>query len=186
MIARLLLKGSIDVNAQDKDRNTALHLAAFQARFRITRVLLDHGANTNARDEDGETPLHLLSQGKYHSQDSVFIAWLQLERGIDVDAQDKEHKTTLHLAAFQARLGITRVLLDHGANTSAKNKNGETLLHRMSWNEYYSQEDSVSTAWLLLECSMDIHAIDEGNNSDDVLSDGSQSCFSDTQRVKIK
>ena len=156
----------MDVHAQDKDRNTALHLAAFRGKLEITRMLLDHGANTNAKNENGDTPLHRVSLSRYYPEEvGVSITRLLLGRGVDVHAIDKYENTALHCAAFRARPGITTVLLDHGANTNAKNKDGETPLHRVSQDKDSSKHDGVSVTRLLLERGVDVHAMDKSGNT---------------------
>ncbi len=161
-IVRLLLGHSVDVHAQDKFHNIALHWAAFWGRLEIARVLLDHGANANAENDQGATPLHLVSRGKYRFQENgVGIAQLLLEHGVDVHAQDKDHDTALHSAAFWGRLEIARVLLNHGAIPDVENDQRETPLHLVSRGKYDFQENGVSIARLLLERGADMKAQDK-------------------------
>ncbi|KAN0142132.1 Ankyrin repeat-containing domain protein [Lactarius tabidus] len=165
-IARLLLERSVDVHAQDKDYDTPLHSAAFGGMLEIARVLLDHGANVNAGNKQGRTPLHQVAQGTYDSQESgVGVARLFLERGGDVHAQDKEHDTALHSAAFSGRLEIAKLLLNHGAITTAENEHGETPLHLVSRGQNVSQENGVGIVQLLLERGIDVNATDRHQNT---------------------
>jgi ankyrin repeat protein len=48
-----------DVNANDKDGYTPLHIAAQQGRDDVVKLLLAGGADVNAKDDKGETPLQL-------------------------------------------------------------------------------------------------------------------------------
>jgi ankyrin repeat protein len=115
---------------------TPLHSAAFNGRLEIAQLLLDHGANAKAENEDGETALHVVSRGEYDSQDhGVGISRLLLEHGVDVHAHNKYHNTALSLAAFNGRLEITRLLLDHGANPNVETDQGLTPLHHVSQGE---------------------------------------------------
>jgi ankyrin repeat protein len=161
-IARLLLEHGVDIHAQNKFHQTALHSAAFSGRLEITQLLLDHGANPNAENGLGLTPLHSVSAGKYDSQEhGVGIARLLLGHGADVDARAKDKFTPLHSAAFNGRLELARVLLGHGANTNAKDEWGNTPLHDVSRGEYDSLEHGVGIARLLLEHGVDVHAMDK-------------------------
>jgi ankyrin repeat protein len=81
-----------------------------------------------------------------------------LERGVDVNARTKNKFTPLHSAAFEGRLEIVRLLLDHGANANAENESSETALHVVSRGEYDSQEHGVRISRLLLEHGVDVHA----------------------------
>jgi ankyrin repeat protein len=157
-IARLLLEHCVDLDAQTKYHQTALHFAAFYGRPEITQLLLDHGANPNAEDELGSTPLQSVSGGKYDSQEyGVSVARLLLEHGADVNPRTKV-STPLHSAAFYGRLALAQVLLDHGANANAVSEWGETPLHLLSRGEYDSQEHGVNIARLLLERCVDLDA----------------------------
>jgi ankyrin len=165
-IARLLLQRGVDVHAQDKDRDTPLHSAAFGGMPEIARALLDHGANVNAENKSGRTPLHQVAQGEYDSQErGVGVSRLLLERCADVHAQDKDHDTALHLAAFNGKLEIVKLLIDHGANTTAENEHGEIPLYLASRGQYVPQENGVGIVQLLLERGVDINATDKHQNT---------------------
>jgi ankyrin repeat protein len=163
-IVRLLLEHAVNVNARDKYGWTSLHCAAFIGRAQVTRVLLDHGANAKLETEGGETALHTVSRGGFDSQEQgVSTARLLLERGVDVNAWDKNGWTSLHWAAFNGRVEVTKVLLDHGANAKLETEEGETALHIVSRGVYDSQEQGVSTALLLLERGVDVNARDKSD-----------------------
>jgi hypothetical protein len=68
-----LLEAGADPSARYRDRNTALHTAAFFGRAEAAARLLDAGADVNARNIYGETPLDSLR----HDQGTTeFIAGL--------------------------------------------------------------------------------------------------------------
>ena len=151
----------IDVNARKTDGWTPLHVASFFGRLEIVRALLDFGASTNAENIYGETPLFLVSRGEYASQDDgACIARLLLERGSDANARRKDHWTALHVSSHLARHEIMRILLDHGANPKAKNRQGKDSLNLVSRGEYGSEEDGVQVARLLLERGVDVRSSD--------------------------
>ena len=165
-IARLLLEQGVDVNAQMKDKATPLHMVAFSGNVELARVLLDLGADAHAVDELGETPLHRVSHREYDSQeDGIRIARLLLERGVDVNTPSKTNYTPLHTAAFNGRLEIAQVLLDHDASANEKDDLGETPLHKVSRGEYESQDNGVGIARLLLKHNVDVHAPNIDNNT---------------------
>jgi ankyrin repeat protein len=125
----------------------------------LTQVLLEHGANASIETKGGETALHIVSRGEYDSQEQgVGTARLLLERGVDVNARRKDSWTSLHWAAFKGRVELTQLLLDQGANAKVETERGETALHIVSRGEYDSQEQSISTARLLLEHGVDVNA----------------------------
>ena len=160
--ARLLLERGVDVNAQRIDGYTSLHCAAFRGKVEVARVLLDHGANVELETGGGETALHMVSRSEYNSQEhSLGIAWLLLEHRADVNGRTSARKykfTPLHSAAFNGRLDIAQVLLDHGADANLEAEGGETALHTLSRGEYDSQEQGAGIARLLLERGVDVNA----------------------------
>jgi ankyrin repeat protein len=56
-----LLKHDADVEAQDDDHATPLHLAARNGKHEFIQVLLNHGANVHARDKWSRTPFDVAS-----------------------------------------------------------------------------------------------------------------------------
>jgi ankyrin repeat protein len=130
-ITRSLLECGADVDAQDYDRRTALHLASYYGNLRRVKLLLNHRANVRVRNLEGETPLHQLLRGVCASSDDVLdIMRPLLERGADADAQDKHRSTPLHLASRCRNLGAVRLLLEHGANANVRNDDGWTPLYQ--------------------------------------------------------
>lgn len=75
---------SIDINARDKEGNTALHLVALQNRTPLVRLLLDTpGINDSILNYQGRTPLDLARNPEIFQQ-------LQLARSVFADKKIKE------------------------------------------------------------------------------------------------
>ena len=55
--AEFLIERGAEVDAEDRQRNTALHGAAFSGCGEIVRMLIERGADVSATNKDGETPL---------------------------------------------------------------------------------------------------------------------------------
>ena len=136
-----------DVNARHSSGDTPLHWAIYlDAAPEIIRLLLDHGADASAKDSEG-TPI--LSYALINGRTSEIIRWL-LESGADANAKNEHDTPVLHNAVrFAARathpemvkLGseagrdfpsesveIIQSLLEHGADASAKDDFGNTVL----------------------------------------------------------
>jgi ankyrin repeat protein len=86
-VAHLLAHAGADLDAQDKDGNTALHSAHDSE---IIQALIQDGANVNIRNTKEETPLM--------TNDSVEIAKLLVAAGAEVNARNVDGKTALDLA----------------------------------------------------------------------------------------
>lgn len=57
MVRRLIIAGA-DVEAEDRDRSTALHHAALHGQANSAIALLGGGCNAEAADKAGDTALH--------------------------------------------------------------------------------------------------------------------------------
>lgn len=57
---KLLVEHGADVNAADRDGETALFRAVVDSRIEIVRFLLDHGADPNIKDKRGVSPVEWL------------------------------------------------------------------------------------------------------------------------------
>jgi ankyrin repeat protein len=62
MVKALIDKGA-DVNAKDKDGQTALMLAAGGGYTEIVKALIEKGADVNAKNNTGDTALSLAKKG---------------------------------------------------------------------------------------------------------------------------
>jgi ankyrin repeat protein len=121
-----LAKGA-DINAVDKDGNTALIWSCLQKRIKSVKFLLDRGANTEARDKDGKTALIQAAWA-----DHAEILELLLERGTNIEARDKDGNTALIFSGREGHTETTELLLAKGANVNAGNLDGDTALIRAS------------------------------------------------------
>jgi len=55
----LLLGHNVDVDAQDNDHTTPLHVASFYGSLKVARLLLQHSANVHVQNKKGETPFQV-------------------------------------------------------------------------------------------------------------------------------
>ena len=113
----------VDINAKDKDGNTALHIAVAQGNKKEVEVLLSKGADVNAKDKLGNMPLH-----RALARRSREIIELLLSRGAHVNAKDQNNNTALHRAVVAANRDLVEVLLSYGADANTKGKDGDTPL----------------------------------------------------------
>jgi ankyrin repeat protein len=67
-IGQLLINRGADLDAQQDDGWTSLHLAALFGHIDFMRLLLDRGANPHARDNFGETPSQV---ARTHQQQEI-------------------------------------------------------------------------------------------------------------------
>ena len=109
-IFRLLIKSGADVEARDKYRRTALHLAVSQKDRGFVQALLDMNASHEARDCWGCTPLHTAAASKAENA----IVRLLLS-GADIEARDSTGTTPLIRATCGGYINEDK---SHGADSA--------------------------------------------------------------------
>ena len=132
--AEVLFQNGSDMNAADNKGRTVLHLAMRSACRELIEFLILHGSNLNATDFSGHTILgaatnewHIFGYLKWN----VLEAYI--ENGGDKHAVDAvTGRTALHFAAALVVDGVATLdnLLNHGLDLNARDKNGDTPLHR--------------------------------------------------------
>ncbi|CAB0038121.1 unnamed protein product [Trichogramma brassicae] len=112
---------TVEVNAQDNEGNTPLHLAMYNiGSEEAIESLLRHGADPNMTNNEGWTPLHLVCRKKddYGSVETFFKMCDENNQRVKIDARDELGRTPLQWAVARCWPNIVHVLLDHGADLS--------------------------------------------------------------------
>jgi ankyrin repeat protein len=134
----LLLAHGAATRSADVERSTPLHVAAFQGDTGLVRRLLEAGAPIDAPNRfttplgsaaqagHAEVVRQLLESGADPNRGSPGspLDWDGLPLAAALTSYDEEaaEKTA-------RRLAVARLLVEHGADPSARNRRGETLLH---------------------------------------------------------
>jgi uncharacterized protein len=114
------------VFSKDEHGFTPLHLAAACGNKNMVEFLLTTKAEVNAKDNAGSAPLHqaVAARGGH-----INIVKILLAHGADINGADRQGLTPLHYATLADNQDAVRLLINHGANTNAKdNKVGDTPL----------------------------------------------------------
>ena len=137
--------GTIDQRAL----NRALEATAFNAKPEACRLLLEAGADANTREEsNGESVLHQVLAKATELPERAVIVELLIRNGAKVNCRTipgvvtlcfprdirTRGETPLHRAAAYGSVEIIRLLLDAGADRSAKDAHGESPLTWASWH----------------------------------------------------
>lgn len=123
---RVLLNAGAALDVRDDRDATPLHMAAGHDAPANTIELLRAGADPGERDEWGGTALHVAAKG----QRSFSNIKPLLDAGARVDGRERLiGRTPLHLAAWTGAPAGIAVLLEAGADVSAKNDVGQTPMH---------------------------------------------------------
>jgi len=122
-----LLSTGANVNAKDKDGETALMLAARDGRLEVVDLLLDKGARVDEKNKFHSTAL---MQASYNVHTE--IVKLLLEKGANVNAKNLYGITPLMLAANEKEAPLVEALVQAGADVNARDSEGSTALMRAS------------------------------------------------------
>jgi ankyrin repeat protein len=132
-----LIDSGTDLNAQGDNGETPLILAILEGHASVASLLIDGGADIQARNKGGFTPLHAAAYAN-----AVEIAEQLLRGGADInDQMNKARGTALSVASEEGHSGVVTVLIDHGADLEAGERNGYTPLTRALWR---GQSDVVA------------------------------------------
>ncbi|XP_069352524.1 ankyrin repeat domain-containing protein 26-like [Eulemur rufifrons] len=111
------------LDARDRKKRTALHLACANGYPKVVTILVDRKCKLNVPDSKKRTALIKAVQCQKEE-----CAIILLERGADPNHSDVYGNTALHYAVYHENLSITEKLLSHGANIEAINKDHLTPL----------------------------------------------------------
>ena len=107
---KALINAGIDVNAEDKNGNTALMCAAAYGYTDTVNLLIDKGADVNARSNDGVTALMRVAW--YGKTD---VAKVLIKAGADLELKDNNEQTALMKAVSKGNTEIVNLLKAAGA-----------------------------------------------------------------------
>lgn len=157
---RKLVEEGYDINAYDSEGYTALHMSV-EYEDSIT-PLISNGANMYAetKDSTGDSPAPAPAIAASFSLRTNFVKFL--DYGYDVNHIDSEGMTLLmHCALWDWEWGA-RTLLERGADSSIRDKAGQTALFYVCGLPYVCYDEIIDT---LLEYGADINATDNDGNT---------------------
>ncbi|CAL4071063.1 unnamed protein product [Meganyctiphanes norvegica] len=123
-IVSALLDAGVDINLQDKNGCTALFWAAGSASQAVASMLIQRGANVDLPSDVGRTPLMMPIYS--FDENAIDTVKVLLDGKANVNLADDGYWTALHHAANMDEAGIVQALLQKGADTKAKTKEGHT------------------------------------------------------------
>ena len=150
-VAYLLTHGA-QGNSYDGEGYTPLITAIRSGSVEVATYLIEHKADANLSDQSGWMPLMWATWG-----DNPALVKMLIAHGAKLDATDKDGLTPLAIAAQNAKIKSTRVLLDAGADANAPvTKGGYTPLMLAS------RSGSNELATSLIEHGANVNAANVG------------------------
>uniref|UniRef100_A0A8C7FKW4 Myosin XVI n=1 Tax=Oncorhynchus kisutch TaxID=8019 RepID=A0A8C7FKW4_ONCKI len=146
--AEVLIERGLNVNLQDEDLWTALHIACVCDHADMVLLLLLTGVNVLLQDVNGNIPLDYTTEG---TETSYILRKHLEENGIDVLSMH-----TMRTQRPSTMLSDVRQLVSSGVSLNQRNSDGVTLLHIACASGY---RDVVS---VLLEHGADPQPSDNG------------------------
>lgn len=119
-----LLSDASDINMQNREGHTLLHMAIFCNQEEIAKFLLKNKADVNIADKSQATPLyHFVSRG-----DNNNILNLLLTHGADPNKNNIFGESPLQMATINGYLSNIKELVKAKADVNVRNNRGNTAL----------------------------------------------------------
>ena len=117
------LLSSENINSQNRDGETPLHIASKYDRLNAVKVLTSRKeCNFNITNGQGYTPLHTACKQGHLS----IVQFLVADQRCQLNTKNSEMNTLLHIACHTKALRIIGLLLKTKCSTNIPNKKGET------------------------------------------------------------
>ncbi|XP_072306437.1 NF-kappa-B inhibitor zeta [Eucyclogobius newberryi] len=108
LAANMSVSGTLD--SQERNGQTALHIAAATNQHLIVSDLLEHGAQVHTWDSWGRSPLHVcVEKGHVHSLLAMSRTFRTLGKELDVDMVNYDGLTSLHVAVLAHNATLRKV-----------------------------------------------------------------------------
>ncbi|KAG4441578.1 hypothetical protein IFR05_002963 [Cadophora sp. M221] len=132
-LASLFADKTTDINATDRNGETAFFVATVRGNATIIHLLAEKGACIDAPDSRGQTALHVATKYRYGTR----VRWTQptqetvlvlLNLGANVNTKNPAGETPLHAAASNGRYAVSEMLVSAGSDISIRDDSGNTAL----------------------------------------------------------
>ncbi|XP_055544901.1 transient receptor potential channel pyrexia [Wyeomyia smithii] len=121
----LLITAGADIDARNQDQQTPLHLACLSQCHETVTYLIEQKADVHAVYRDGRTALHASIVKESRFWDCTLSL---LKAKVDVNRADNFGYTPLHIAALNEFSSCAFMLIEYGADLTARTNGGVSAL----------------------------------------------------------
>ncbi|XP_065072849.1 transient receptor potential channel pyrexia isoform X2 [Ochlerotatus camptorhynchus] len=122
---KLLIQSGADIDARNRDQQTPLHLACLSQCLETVIYLISQKADVHAVYRDGRTALHASIVKESRFWDCTLSL---LKAKVDVNRADNFGYTPLHIAALNEFSTCAFMLIEYGADITARTNGGVSAL----------------------------------------------------------
>lgn len=140
----------LDLNEQNFEGETPLHVACRGGSASCVKALLRAGASPDIKSSRGATALHRAASSRASRQCQHTILLLA-ELGVDIEAQDCSGRTPFLYACIEGNIATGQALLNLGANFWHMDANGHGCQDLADMHSYKHHYDERFYAWLFAE-----------------------------------
>ncbi len=126
----VLLGAGANIDVQDDNGMTPLHIAAERGDPRLVKLLLDAGADIEKNEKHGMTPLL-----KAASKGTAETVQAFIDAGADLTARDNGGSSALYCTVFDNHVDNARVLLEAEIDPQMEHESGNTALSYARFRE---------------------------------------------------
>lgn len=124
---------ALNINVQNSEGNTPLHLAAIHGNLSLTKALLENDANVTVLNKKHQTSLHVATQLNRYQ---IIKAILNLSKVDIIDVADSNGDTALMYACTSGDTKLVETLIAFEPKLDVKNGAGHTALNLAEQNMF--------------------------------------------------
>ncbi|AVP88131.1 hypothetical protein phytr_12060 [Candidatus Phycorickettsia trachydisci] len=176
----ILTRLGFDINAQDEQGKSALHLALEYSQKDTAEALIKLGCDVNLSDNNGRYPLHKVMHAELEPADKILLIDLLFAHDAKVKVTDKQGKNPLHKAmeiyymSPEVKVNIINRLLAKGIDINDRDCYGQTAFRKaldvyLNAEERFRHDKDMDVLDRLLANGADVNISDNNENTFDTI-----------------
>ncbi|MEA3554885.1 MAG: hypothetical protein U9R39_10895 [Campylobacterota bacterium] len=114
----------VDINHQDKDGNSFLHLCLFKSKFKSALWLIKNNANVELFNNIKESPINIIIEKNNHQLLKTILS----VSDIDINKKDDFGRNLLQDTVVLGYNDMAKILIENGADVNSVDKNGRNVI----------------------------------------------------------